>query len=95
MRRFPTCLLLTAFALFAAPLRAADWPQWRGPERTGVWPEKGLPDRFPADGLKPLQAAARERRNVFASLMEAVKTHSLGQVSHALYDVGGEYRRNM
>jgi methylmalonyl-CoA mutase len=24
-----------------------------------------------------------------------VKTHSLGQISHALYDVGGEYRRNM
>ncbi|MBF6023449.1 methylmalonyl-CoA mutase family protein [Lysobacter niastensis] len=48
-----------------------------------------------ADGLKTLQATARERRNVFASLMEAVKTHSLGQISHALYDVGGEYRRNM
>ena len=41
------------------------------------------------------RATARERRNVFASLMEAVKTHSLGQISHALYDVGGEYRRNM
>ena len=39
--------------------------------------------------------AARDRRNVFAALMEAVKTHSLGQISHALYDVGGEYRRNM
>ncbi len=46
-------------------------------------------------GLTFLQATARERRNVFASLMEAVKTHSLGQISHALYDVGGEYRRNM
>ncbi|MCQ4164998.1 methylmalonyl-CoA mutase family protein [Tahibacter harae] len=46
-------------------------------------------------GLKPLQAAARERRNVFESLMDAVKTHSLGQISHALYEVGGEYRRNM
>jgi methylmalonyl-CoA mutase len=32
---------------------------------------------------------------VFAALIEAVKTHSLGQISHALYDVGGEYRRNM
>jgi len=42
-----------------------------------------------------LQAAARERWNVFEALMEAVKTHSLGQISHALYDVGGEYRRNM
>lgn len=50
---------------------------------------------YAAEGLKGLQAAARERRNVFASLMEAVKTHSLGQISHALYDVGGEYRRNM
>jgi methylmalonyl-CoA mutase len=45
--------------------------------------------------LKALQATARERRNVFESLMEAVKTHSLGQISHALYEVGGEYRRNM
>ncbi|MEY3069344.1 MAG: hypothetical protein RLZZ456_1043, partial [Pseudomonadota bacterium] len=48
-----------------------------------------------ADGLKPLQSIARERRNIFAGLLEAVKTHSLGQISHALYDVGGEYRRNM
>jgi isobutyryl-CoA mutase len=46
-------------------------------------------------GLAYLQNTARERKNVFAALMEAVKTHSLGQISHALYDVGGEYRRNM
>jgi methylmalonyl-CoA mutase len=48
-----------------------------------------------AHGLRYLQDAARDRRNVFEALMEAVKTHSLGQISHALYDVGGEYRRNM
>jgi methylmalonyl-CoA mutase len=46
-------------------------------------------------GLACLQNVARERKNVFEALMEAVKTHSLGQISHALYDVGGEYRRNM
>lgn len=46
-------------------------------------------------GLGYLQATARNRQNVFAALMEAAKTHSLGQISHALYDVGGEYRRNM
>ncbi len=46
-------------------------------------------------GLGYLQKTARDRRNVFAALVEAVKTHSLGQISHALYDVGGEYRRNM
>ena len=48
-----------------------------------------------ASGLAYLQKAARDRQNVFTALMEAVKTHSLGQISHALYDVGGEYRRNM
>jgi isobutyryl-CoA mutase len=47
------------------------------------------------DALKHLQQVARDRGNVFDALMEAVKTHSLGQISNALYDVGGEYRRNM
>ena len=48
-----------------------------------------------AKGLADLQSTARDRKNIFAALMQAVKTHSLGQISHALYDVGGEYRRNM
>jgi len=47
------------------------------------------------ESLKKLQQAARDRDNVFAQLMEAVKFNSEGQISHALYDVGGEYRRNM
>ncbi len=42
-----------------------------------------------------LQNAARSRGNVFAELMETVKSCSLGQISAALYEVGGEYRRNM
>ena len=45
--------------------------------------------------LERLQAVARRRGNVFAELMETAKSSSLGQVSAALYDVGGEYRRNM
>jgi methylmalonyl-CoA mutase len=52
-------------------------------------------DAHDGHGLAYLQKTARERRNVFEALIEAVKTHSLGQISHALYDVGGEYRRNM
>ncbi len=32
--------------------RAEDWPQWRGPNRDGVWRETGLLKLFPADGLK-------------------------------------------
>jgi isobutyryl-CoA mutase len=45
--------------------------------------------------LGHLREVARERDNVFEALMEAVKVASLGQVSSALYEVGGEYRRNM
>ncbi|MGB5292849.1 MAG: methylmalonyl-CoA mutase family protein, partial [Lysobacterales bacterium] len=45
--------------------------------------------------LLKLQQVARERNNTFKSLMEAAKACSLGSMSHALYDVGGEYRRNM
>jgi len=45
--------------------------------------------------LDKLQQVARERGNTFESLMEAAKDCSLGSMSHALYDVGGEYRRNM
>jgi methylmalonyl-CoA mutase len=45
--------------------------------------------------LARLQQVARERKNTFESLMEAAKDCSLGSMSHALYDVGGEYRRNM
>jgi methylmalonyl-CoA mutase len=45
--------------------------------------------------LLELQRVARERGNVFAELMNTVKSSSLGQISNALYSVGGEYRRNM
>ena len=45
--------------------------------------------------LGRLREVARERDNVFEALMDAVKVASLGQVSGALYEVGGEYRRNM
>ncbi|MDE3134308.1 MAG: methylmalonyl-CoA mutase, partial [Acidobacteriota bacterium] len=45
--------------------------------------------------LARLQDVARSRGNVFAELMEAVKCASLGQISAALYEVGGEYRRSM
>ncbi len=48
-----------------------------------------------ATALAELQSVARNRGNVFAALMETVKTSSLGQISDALYHVGGEYRRNM
>jgi len=48
-----------------------------------------------AEALDRLRAAALQNRNTFEALMEAAKVCSLGSISHALYDVGGEYRRNM
>ncbi|MBV8496998.1 MAG: methylmalonyl-CoA mutase, partial [Gammaproteobacteria bacterium] len=45
--------------------------------------------------LARLQQSAVNGGNVFAELMECVKVCSLGQISHALYRVGGQYRRNM
>ena len=47
------------------------------------------------DELAGLQEVARQRGNVFESLMTTAKHATLGQISGALYDVGGEYRRNM
>ena len=45
--------------------------------------------------LKTLQQTAIAGGNIFETLMEACKCCSLGQISHALYEVGGQYRRNM
>ena len=50
--------------------------------------------RAPA-ALARLQQVAAGGGNVFAELMESVKVCSLGQISRALYQVGGQYRRNM
>jgi methylmalonyl-CoA mutase len=54
---------------------------------------------FHADGAKAaldnLERAALENGNIFAALMEAAKCCTLGQISRALYEVGGQYRRNM
>jgi methylmalonyl-CoA mutase len=45
--------------------------------------------------LKELKEVAINNGNLFAQLMETVKYCSLGQITHALYEVGGQYRRNM
>ena len=45
--------------------------------------------------LKDLQQAAIHNDNLFEHLMEVCKYCSLGQITHALFEVGGQYRRNM
>ena len=45
--------------------------------------------------LQELGVAATENKNLFETLMEATKVCSLGQITQALFEVGGQYRRNM
>ncbi|WP_180124788.1 fused isobutyryl-CoA mutase/GTPase IcmF [Rhodoferax sp. BLA1] len=45
--------------------------------------------------LKKLQQAVIDNQNVFEVLMDAVRCCSLGQITNALFEVGGQYRRNM
>lgn len=55
--------------------------------------------RFHADkvpeALEALKRSAMHNGNVFEQMMEAAKYCSLGQITRALYEVGGQYRRNM
>jgi outer membrane protein assembly factor BamB len=49
---FVPCLFSLVWFAGAAGLRADDWPQWRGPQRDGVWREDGLLDTFASDELE-------------------------------------------
>jgi methylmalonyl-CoA mutase len=48
-----------------------------------------------ADELRKLQEMSVKNQNLFEGLMEAVKYCTLGQITNALFEVGGQYRRNM
>src|SRR5688500_6841765 len=45
--------------------------------------------------LEGVQQTAIQNKNIFEALMEAAKVCSLGQITRALFEVGGQYRRNM
>lgn len=56
--------------------------------------QKGNRDKS-EEMLRKLQETALHNENTFATLMEATKYCSLGQITHAMFEVGGQYRRNM
>ena len=75
-------LLFAAFA-WAVTARAADWPQWRGPERTDVSAETGLRKSWPAARPKtPLDLPRRRGRLLGA-----------GRRRPALYTMGAENKK--
>jgi methylmalonyl-CoA mutase len=52
-------------------------------------------EKHSSEMLSRLKKVAINNGNLFAELMETVKYCSLGQITQALYEVGGQYRRNM
>src|SRR5881392_3086612 len=46
-----TGLLIACLMRWSAEALAADWPQWRGPNRDGTWTEPGILSSFPSTGL--------------------------------------------
>jgi methylmalonyl-CoA mutase len=47
------------------------------------------------EALEQLKLTASRQENIFESLMKAAKSCSIGQITNALFEVGGQYRRNM
>lgn len=62
-------------------LKASQAPQSNFPELGSI--------------IRHIQTTALQNENLFATLMEATKWCSLGQITQVLYEVGGQYRRNM
>lgn len=57
VRRHGVAVLFVILS-FAGPGTAADWPQWRGPDRDGVWREEGIVQSFADPELKPVWTAS-------------------------------------
>jgi len=77
----------------AALMRASEAEKRQQLEALSAFQARHRADAGPA--LARLQAAARAGGNVFAELMDTVKVASLGQISEALFEVGGRYRRSL
>ena len=74
-------------------VRASDEDKREQLERLADFQNRHRDAAGPA--LERLKQAALDGGNIFEELMETVKTCSLGQITGALYEVGGQYRRNM
>ena len=82
-----------------SPDDAGAGPLHRGGEAGPARPAARLPDRAtPSErpaALDRLRETALDGGNLFAVLMDAVRCCSLGEITDALFEVGGRYRRNV
>jgi methylmalonyl-CoA mutase len=78
----------------AAPLFRASDEEQRG-QVDGVHDFQARNAQAAPDAIERLQAVAASGGNVFEELLETVRVCSLGQISRAVYEVGGQYRRHM
>ena len=78
----------------AAPLFRATEEEQRA-QVAAVQRFPGAPRARSARGAAAAAGGGRGGGNVFAELLETVQVCSLGQISRALYEVGGQYRRHM
>jgi outer membrane protein assembly factor BamB len=74
--RFGFILLLMLTSCAIAP--ASDWPQWRGPNRDGLSPEKGLLTRWPEGGPRLLFEAQGVGRGYSSMACAAGKLYTVG-----------------
>ena len=77
-----TITLLLAFALNSI---AADWAQWRGPNRDGVNPEKGLANQWPKDGPKLIYKATGVGVGFSSVVISNDTLYTLGDLDDACY----------
>ena len=78
--------------VFASECKKVQWPYQRNQttrELHATFTEEAK------QKIKELQKTAAEHENVFETLMETSKYCSIGQITNALFNVGGKYRRNM
>src|SRR5262245_19793654 len=52
LRPLRVALAIVTLPLLSAAARGDDWPQWLGPQRDGVWRERGIVAKFPPGGPK-------------------------------------------
>lgn len=74
-------------------IRSTDEEKKKQISNLQLFQKRNEKDSDPA--IQTLKKTSKEKGNVFGELLETVKVASLGQISQALYEVGGQYRRNM